>query len=693
MPELLLELFSEEIPAGMQKPAADNLERLLTGKLLDAGYMITGSKSFATPRRLTLVIDGLAEAQPDRKETRKGPRVGAPDKAIEGFLSSVGLTRGQVETQSGPKGDFYVAVIEEKGRPTKDVIADAVPEIIRAFPWPKSQRWGEGTLRWVRPLHSILCVFDGQTVDFAVGSIRSGNSTRGHRFLSPEPFAATNFEAYSDGLRAAHVILDRDERKEIIHGDGKQIAFAEGLEVKEDLGLLDEVAGLVEWPVVLMGRIDDEFMDVPPEVLKTAMKTHQKYFSLTDTKTAAMAPRFIVVSNMATTDHGAKIIDGNERVLRARLSDAKFFWDQDRKVKLETRVEKLTDMVFHARLGTVYDKVLRIEKLSRQLAEALDVDGDKAARAAMLCKADLMSEMVAEFPELQGLMGQYYAIGDGEDQAVGRAIVDHYAPQGPNDACPQSPVSVVVALADKIDTLSGFWAINEKPTGSKDPFALRRAALGVIRLILENKLRLKLLETFKWSGVQQSVDGSGGKRKVDDAEISDLLTFFSDRLKVHLRETGLRHDLIDAVFALGEQDDLVLAIDRVKALSAFVESEEGANLLALYRRAANILSKEEKKDKTSYNGKADAKLFEQEEERTLFALMEEVSQGVAKAVEVEDFTGAMSAMARLRAPADAFFDKVTVNAEQVDIRVNRLNLLSQIRSFMGSVADVSKIEG
>lgn len=647
MAELLIELFSEEIPAGMQARAAADLERLVKDQFLSAGYKVTGSRAFATPRRLTLVIDGLPEAQPDRREERKGPKVGAPEKAIEGFLGSVGLTLDQLEKQSGPKGEFYVAVIEEKGRPTPEVIAEIVPDVIMNFPWPKSQRWGEGKLRWVRPLHSILCLYDGEVVDFQVEGIRSCNTSRGHRFMAPAAFEVKDFEDYVDRLSKAFVALSRDDRIEQIEEGAKGIAFANGLEVMEDRALLEEVAGLVEWPVVLMGSFDESFMEVPPEVLTSAMRSHQKYFSVA--KSGRMQPKFIVVSNMETADGGATIVDGNERVLRARLSDAKFFWDQDRQTKLIDRVDALSDVVFHARLGNLREKVARIEELVKELAKVTSADAKKCARAARLAKADLATEMVGEFPDLQGLMGRYYAIGDGEEADVAEAIPSHYAPQGPSDDCPKDPIGVTVSLADKLDTLTGFWAIDEKPTGSKDPFALRRAALGVIRLILENDLRLHLAEVMKFAAERQGIDGKTGKRKVDYAEISDLLSFIADRLKVHLREQGIAHHFIDAIFGLGGQDDLVLVIARVEALKDFVASDEGANLLALYRRAANILAKEEKKDKKSYTGDADAALFDQDEERGLYAELGAAKDNAMKAIDKEDFKAAMSALSKLRA--------------------------------------------
>lgn len=693
MADLLLELFSEEIPARMQRGAADDLQRLVTAAFKGEGLAFSDIKAHVTPRRLVLHVEGLPEAQPDLHEERKGPKVGAPEKAVEGFLRSTGKTIDEVDIQTGPKGDFYVAITERKGGPTADVIAEIVPSVIRDFPWPKSQRWGSSSLRWVRPLHRILCLFDGKVVPFRVEEITSTDKTSGHRFLAPQSFSVKDFEGYEAGLRDAKVMLDRDERKAAIRAGAEEAAKATGFELIEDEALLDEVAGLVEWPVVLTGKIDDDFMDVPAEVLVTAMRSHQKYFSLREPASGKLAPRFIVVANMETADKGAAIIDGNERVLRARLSDAKFFWDQDRKQKLESRLAGLKEMVFHARLGTVHDKVDRVEMLAEKCADVIGADKIDTRRAARLSKADLLTEMVAEFPELQGLMGRYYAIGDGEKEAVGDAIRDHYSPQGPSDPCPSAPVSIALALAEKIDILTGFWAIDEKPTGSKDPFALRRAALGSIRLILENNLRIKLLDLFQCAANQQTVDGNTHERHVDGAEIADLMSFFADRMKPWLREQGVRHDLIDAVFALGDQDDLVLIVERVKALEVFLAADEGTDLLALYRRAVNILGKEEKKDKTEYVGDANPALFEQDEERQLFADMADVLGKADKAVEAEDFASALAAVSTLRGPVDAFFENVTVNAKDKQVRENRLLLLSRIRTVLESVAVFSKIEG
>lgn len=686
MAELLIELFSEEIPARMQAKAAADLERIISGDLMDAGLTHSAKKSFATPRRLTLVIDGLAEAQPDRKEERKGPKVGAPEKALNGFLGSVGLTIDQCEKRETPKGEFYFAVMDHKGRPTADVIAEILPKAIRNFPWPKSQRWGEGSLRWVRPLHTIICVFNGEVVPFSIENIDSGNTTRGHRFLSPDAFSVGSFEDYSDKLAGAHVMLNGEDRADEIHEAVKNAAFAEGFELVEDPGLLAEVSGLVEWPTVLSGAIDDEFMDVPDEVLTSSMRAHQKYFSVRNPKTGKLAPRFIFVSNNVATDGGKTIISGNERVLRARLSDAKFFWDLDCKQKLETRVDGLGAMIFHAKLGTNLQRVHRIEALAGKIAGMIGADETHAKRAAKLAKADLITEMVGEFPELQGLMGRYYALNDGEDDAVANAIRDHYAPQGPGDSCPTDKVAIAVSLADKIDTLAGFFGIDEKPTGSKDPYALRRAALGVIRLVLENGLRVRLLDVFTAATDGYDID-------LRDETGTDLLDFLADRLKVYLKDQGLRHDLIASVFALGGQDDLVQLVDRVKALQDFVGTDDGINLLAGYRRAANILKIEEKKDSTDFNNAVDPALLSQGEEIDLASKLEAAAGQSTTLADAEDFVGAMAALAQLRGPVDAFFDEVTVNTDEAEVRVNRLRLLSGIRNALHGIADFDTIEG
>jgi glycyl-tRNA synthetase beta chain len=711
MPELLLELFSEEIPARMQARASEDLLRLVTEKLAEEGLTHGAARSFATPRRLALVVDDLPARQPDRREEKKGPKLGAPEKAIEGFLRGAGITLAQAEKRTDPKGDFYVAVIEKKGRPTSEVIAEILPGIIRSFPWPKSMRWGDGDLRWVRPLHSILCVFDGQVVPVVVDGTAAGRETHGHRFHAPASFAVRNFGEYQEKLSHAHVILDPAARHVRIAERAHALAKEAGGVLVEDEALLSEVTSLVEWPVVLRGRIDSGLVKpideggLPHEVLTTAMRTHQKYFSVRDPKTGLLAPYFILVANLEAKDGGAAIVAGNERVLRARLSDAKFFWDQDRKKKLEDRIPALENIVFHAKLGTVKDKVDRVAVLAENLALYIGADTDEAARAARLAKVDLTSTMVGEFPELQGLMGRYYAQADGEPAAVALAIEEHYKPLGPSDECPSAPVSVAVALADKIDTLAGFWLIDEKPTGSKDPFALRRAALGVIRLVLENQIRIKLkdvlypaffrvesqIKSRQRSAVSQFTFGPG--QYVAESFTTDLLAFLADRLKVALKEKGTRHDLIDAVFALGDEDDLVRLVARVEALQSFLATDDGANLLAGYRRAVNILKIEEKKEGTFYDGLPDPEALQQPEEKALFTAIATASELVAAELERERFEGAMRAMAELRAPVDRFFDRVTVNAEDPMLRRNRLLLLSQIRDTLHKVADFSKIEG
>lgn len=688
MAELLLELFSEEIPARMQAGAAESLEKLVTEGLKKEGLTATAARTYATPRRVTLVLDGLPTSQPDVSEERKGPKVDAPEQALQGFLKANGITLDQCERRETPKGTFLYHTIEKKGRPTAEVLAEVITAALAAFPWPKSMRWADQPQRWVRPLHGIVCLFEGAVVPVSFAGVESGNQTWGHRFLNPEALTVTNAADYVEKLRAAHVIVDPQDRAEIIATRAAELAAAEGLTVKDDIGLLREVAGLVEWPVPLLGRIDDAFMEVPAEVLSTSMKAHQKYFSLLKAD-GSLAPRFVVVSNMEPTDGGAQIVAGNERVLRARLSDARFFWDQDRKARLDSRVGSLASRTFYQGLGSVGDKVARIETLAEGLAPLVGADPALARRAAHLAKADLSTGMVGEFPELQGIMGRYYARHDGEADAVAEAIAAHYSPQGPGDACPAAPVSVAVALADKVDTLAGFWSINEKPTGSKDPFALRRAALGVIRLVLENGLRLGLLEVF--------AKGLAPFAAKDDTA-TDLLGFFADRLKVQQREQGVRHDLIEAVFVLGTkdggtEDDLVRLLKRVEALGAFLNTEEGANLLAAYRRAMNIVRIEEKKDKRSHGGPADPAHFAQSEETALHGALETAAGEVEQAVTAEDFAAAMAALARLRGPVDAFFDGVMVNADTPTLRENRLRLLSAIGGVMGAVADFSKIEG
>lgn len=677
MADLLLELFSEEIPARMQKRASEDLQKLVTDALAKEDMFGEGAKAFATPRRLTLVITGLPARQQDRKEERKGPRVGAPEKAMEGFLKSTGLTLDQCETREDKKGEYYVAVIDKPGRGTDELIAEIVPDVIRNFPWPKSMRWGSGSLRWVRPLHSIVCTLDGEVVPFNVDGIEAGNTTYGHRFMGPDAITVKTFDDYVEKLDRQKVMLDAQARAAHILEDAKNLAHAQNLELIDDEALLHEVAGLVEWPTVLMGSIDDEFMAVPQEVLTSTMRANQKYFALKDPKTGNLAPRFIVVSNIEPADGGAAVVNGNERVLRARFSDARFLWDEDKKHSLEEFAKKLGEVVFHAKLGTVADKSARISKLAGELALVTNADKAKAELAGRLCKADLVSGMVYEFPDLQGIMGRYYALADDYDAEVADAIAQHYQPQGPSDDVPDGAVAQAVALADKLDTLTGFWAIDEKPTGSKDPYALRRAALGIIRMILEGNLRLRLLAVFPNS----------------DEQNRDLLSFFADRLKVHLREQGVRHDLVDAVFALDNQDDLLLIVRRVEALADFLGTDDGANLLAGFKRATNILRIEEKKDKTAYAGAPDTALFELDEEKVLAAEIAKARDAAAKAVDKEDFAAAMSALADLRGPVDAFFDKVTVNADDAKVRENRLKLLSEIRTALHGVADFSKIEG
>lgn len=670
MPDLLLELFSEEIPARMQAGAARDLERLMVGALTDRGYLFEGIKAFAGPRRLTLAITGLPAKQKDVREELKGPKTDAPEAALAGFLKKNGLTKDQLRVEKTPKGDVYLAVIEREGRETPHVLAEIIPEVMAKLPWPKSMRWKPGlAVRWVRPLHSILCTFDGELVPFSFAGISSGLHTRGHRFLSEGKIEAKRFDDYAAKLKSAHVVLEAEERAAIIFEGIKQAAFVHGLEVIPDEGLLAEVSGLAEWPVIYIGTIQPEFMDVPAEILQTSMRTHQKYFSLRDPKTGKMANRFALVANMIASDGGKEIVAGNERVLRARLSDAKFFWDEDRKHSLESRVEKLKGIVFHAKLGTQYERVQRIEKLAGEIAAKIGADVEQAKRAARLAKADLTTGVVGEFPELQGVMGRYYALHDKEDSAVSDAIRDHYKPVGPSDAVPIDKVAIAVALADKLDALTGFFAAGEKPTGSGDPFALRRAALGVIRIILENGLRFAL-------GVSDEV-----------------LTFFADRLKVALKEKGVRHDLIDAVFSLGHEDDLVRLVARVKTLQAFLTTDDGANLLAGYKRAANILKAEEKKDGKVFISEVSEGLLSDPAEKALASGLSLCRRSISAALEKENFVAAMQLMAGLRGPVDGFFGAVKVNADDKQVRENRLNLLASLRATLHQVADFSRIEG
>ena len=686
MAELLLELFSEEIPARMQARAAQDLSKLVADGLKAADLGFDAVEALVTPRRLTLIVDGLPEKQPDLREERRGPRADAPEKAINGFLAGNGVTLEQCEKRETPKGVFLFAIVEQKGRAASEVIKDIIEDAMHKLPWPKSMRWADQKIRWVRQLDRILCLFDGKVIPVTYGPVTAGDSTRGHRFLAPAEFSVANAVDYKEKLRAAKVMLDREERKQVILDGAKKLAAGEGFVLLEDNGLLEEVCGLVEWPVPVMGKVDDQFMDIPREVLETSMREHQKYFVVED-KNGKLAARFITVSNMITADNNAKIIAGNERVLRARLHDAKFFWDQDRKVTLQSRLPKLDNIVFHAKLGSVAERVLRLRGLAREVSgEIPGCDVKLADRAAEIGKADLVSQMVFEFTELQGLMGKYYAENDGEAPEVANAIAEHYAPAGPSDMCPTAPVSVALALAEKLDTLAGFFAIDEKPTGSKDPFALRRAALGVIRLVLENGLRLPLGRIFAFAVSQYPAD----IRR--DGAVEDLLAFFADRLKVHLREQGVRHDLVSAVFALDGEDDLVRLLARVEALSDFVSGESGVNLMAGYKRASNILRIEEKKDDMSYDADVSADLLSLDEERKLYEALIDVRHKALPLLRDEDYAAAMTEFARLREPVDAFFEKVTVNSDNAAERANRLKLLAQIRTALHDIADFSKIE-
>ncbi|NRG19744.1 glycine--tRNA ligase subunit beta [Rhizobiales bacterium] len=764
MPDLLLELFSEEIPARMQRRAADDLKSLVTNALVDAGLHYEGAKAFVTPRRLALQVAGVPASSRATREERKGPRVGAPEKAVEGFLRGAGLSSiEEAEIVSDPKkGDYYVAVIEKPGRTAEDIIAEAMPGIIRGFPWPKSMKWGTGSLRWVRPLHSIVCMFGPETeepeiIPFEVDGISSGDVTRGHRFMGPGEIHVRRLEDYMEKLEQARVVLDADRRKDIIHHDARDRALALGLELVEDPGLLEEVAGLVEWPVVLVGSFDEAFLELPDEVIRLTIRANQKCFVLRDSSTGKLSNKFVLISNIEAADGGKEIIHGNEKVIRARLSDARFFWETDLQTKLEDNLPKLEAVVFHEKLGTQAERVERLKALASELAPIVGADTEKAKRAAELAKADLVSLMVYEFPELQGQMGRAYAEIQGEDASVAAAIEEHYKPQGPGDSVPTDPVSIAVALADKLDLLTGFWAIDEKPTGSKDPYALRRAALGVIRIVLENGIRVSLSKIISSSVQRQAEteyevakrisdvsllesievatenniphlirrlsgshvpDGivfgpysfpfSTFDRNVFDATVgllnlefgqqegigrNDLLSFFADRLKVHLRDEGARHDLIDAVFALGGQDDLLMIVKRVEALGRFLETEDGANLLAGTKRAANILRIEEKKDGKKVEGDIHRELLMEPAEIQLAAAIDSARSAASEAISNEDFESAMTALAALRAPVDRFFDEILVNAEDPKLRENRLKLLAEIREATREVADFSKIAG
>ena len=692
MPDLLLELFSEEIPARMQGKAADDLKRMVTDGLVEAGLTYASAGAFATPRRLTLSVEGLTEMSPTTVEERRGPKVGAPEKALEGFLRGAGVAREDLEEREEKKGTFYFAKITTEGRPASDIIADVVPATIRNFPWPKSMRWGTRSLKWVRPLQSILCILtreDGaELVPFDVEGFVSANTTEGHRFMAPGRFAVTSFEDYATKLKAAKVELSAEERAAAIWHDATNMAFAAGLEVVEDKGLLAEVAGLVEWPVVLMGEIGVDFLDLPPEVLQTSMKEHQKFFSVRSPKTGRIE-RFITVANRETADEGATIIAGNAKVLAARLSDAKFFWENDLRVAragMGDWIEGLKSVTFHRELGSQADQIARMAALSRVIAPLIGADADTSETAAKIAKADLNSEMVFEFPELQGVMGRYYAAEAGYSDEIAVVASDHYAPLGPSDDVPTAPISVAVALAEKLDKLAGFWAIDQKPKGSGDPFALRRAALGVIRIVLEQGVTLPLNTVL-------SLAFAGHDNEESTTIAGDLLSFFHDRLKVHLRSENIRYDVIDAVLSSDRVDDLTLVTARARALQSVMDTDDGTNLVQGYKRAANILAQAEAKDGVEYRYGADEKFAETDEERALFAALGDAKGSIKSALADDQFDAAMAEMAKLRAPIDAFFEAVQVNTDHDIIRRNRLNLLYDITQTVTQVADLSRIEG
>ena len=744
MPDLVLELFSEEIPARMQARACADLQKRVTDGLVEAGLTYASAGAFSTPRRLVLTIEGLSAASAALREERKGPKSDAPDAALQGFLRSTGLAKDQLQLRDDKKGQVWFAVLEKPGRAAPEIVAEVVEATIRNFPWPKSMRWGSGSLRWVRPLHSILCLLTdeagAEVVPLTVDGIVSGNVTQGHRFMAPGPITVHSFDDYRAKLRRAHVVLDAAERAEAIWQDAQNQAFARGLEVVPDPGLLAEVSGLVEWPVVLMGAIGADFLGLPAEVLQTSMREHQKFFSVRNPKTGRIEG-FVTVANRETTDQGATILAGNNKVLSARLSDAKFFWENDLRTVSQSGLEGmaagLANVTFHNKLGSQADRIARIAALAREIAPLVGADADQAEQAAKVVKADLQSAMVGEFPELQGTMGGYYARAAGLPEAVANACKAHYSPLGPTDDVPSEPVSVAVALADKIDTLTGFWAIDEKPTGSKDPYALRRAALGVIRLLLGNGVRIDLINIFiaqivsvygfargleagtiaknilaELAELEQEIESAGIEERLSSPPLlnienpehralvieqlgkaHDLLTFFHDRLKTFLKDEGIRHDIIDACIAMPGNDDLTLLVTRARALNAFLTSEDGTNLLQGFKRANNILTQAETKDGVEYSYGADVKFAESEAERALFAALDQAETTIKPAMEAEDFATAMAELAKLRAPIDAFFDKVQVNSENDIIRRNRLNLLHRIRAACAPVADLTKIEG
>jgi glycyl-tRNA synthetase beta chain len=737
VPQLLLEFFSEEIPARMQPRAEADLERLLSAALKASGLGWETFKTFAGPRRLGCVIEGLPEKTEDVREERKGPRTDAPEKALEGFMRGAGISSlDQCEKRQDKKGEFYVAIIEKPGVSTADVIASAIPDLVKNFPWPKSMKFGEGdkTQRWVRPLQRIVCVFGGDVVPVEVFGLTASNVTEGHRVHGPGPFTVKDFADYKTQLEGeGHVLVERADREKLILEGAKAVCADAGLELIEDSGLLTEVAGLAEHPIPLLGRMDTDFLDLPPEVIQLSMKTHQKYFAVRDPKAGALAPNFVVIANQAAPDGGVAIAAGNARVLSARLADARHFWDNDRKTPLSDMAGELDKVTFHQKLGSVADKVERVAALARELAPAVGADPDLAEKAARLSKADLVSEMVYEFPELQGAMGRYYALEQGEPAEVADAIRDHYKPQGPSDAVPTAPVSAAVALADKLDTLVGFWAIDEKPTGSKDPFALRRAALGVIRILLDgqhlnsgygfsedwlwphanrivawlSKKHHSTIQIMDWFKKEHQVRLESGEWTLDDAGKAvassgvgqavggDVLDFMVDRLKVVLRDEGVRHDVIDAVIGNDVDFILVRVTNRARALQGFLDTEDGKALLAGYKRAVNILKAEEKKDgEGAFDGALDRDYSPQEaEEKALIAALNDARPAAEKAVAAEDFEGAMTALSHLREPVDAFFDKVTVNDKDDMLRRNRLRLLASIRAAAHTVADFGRIEG
>lgn len=698
MPDLLLELFSEEIPARMQDRAAQDLKRLITDGLVKAGLTYGSAGAFSTPRRLILVIEDLPAESPTQVEERKGPRVDAPAKALDGFLRATGLTRDELQERDDKKGRVFFATLTRPGRPAGDIVASVVAETIRAFPWPKSMRWGAGELRWVRPLHSILCLLHDETgsgtVPVEVGGLTAGDRTRGHRFMAPDAFSVRSFDDYAARLKRAYVEINPETRAAHIEADAANLAFASGLEVVPDPALLREVAGLVEWPVVLMGEIGKDFLALPPEVLQTSMREHQKFFSLRNAVTGGIE-KFITVANRETADQGATILKGNQKVLAARLADARFFWENDLRVAkagMTPWLDSLAQVTFHNKMGSVADQIGRIAALAGELAPALGANAPEARRAAEVAKADLASEMVYEFPELQGVMGQYYARAAGLSEDIAAACAQHYQPLGPSDDVPVAPISVAVALAEKLDILAGFWAADEKPTGSKDPFALRRAALGVIRLVLTNGLRLPLTRLLERQ-VGLHAAAMGLDKTCVAAIARDLVGFFHDRLKVYLKAEGIRHDVIDACVAMKGSDDVQLLVSRAHAVAAFLGTDDGENLVQGWKRAANILAQAEQKDGVVYEYGADIKFAEAEEERALFAALDRAQARIEPALRDEDFAAAMQAIAGLRAPVDAFFEAVQVNADNQVVRRNRLNLLDQVRATGSAVADLSRLEG